>query len=469
VSQVNVRATKLWVLALASAASCMVALDALVVSTALTAIRADLSTSLEALQWTVSAYNLSFGILILTGAALGDRFGRRRMFAAGIVLFAIASAACALSADIGQLIAARTAQGAGAALVMPLAMALLTAAYAPNERGKALGIFSSVAGIALIGGPVLGGMIAQGINWRWIFWINLPFAAMIVPLVLRHIPESRGPGEKFDGAGLAIGLCAALALALGLMRGNRAGWDSTEVVISLGLGLVLASAFVGWERSIKSPMMPMRLFATPTFAAGVFASFLFYAAMYGVLFFLPQFLQIAQGHGALAAGLRLLPWTATLFLVAPIAGSLVNRLGERSLVVVGLTMQALGFTWIAGIATPKVGYVQLIAPMVPAGTGVTMAMPAAQSAVMKAALVTEIGKASGIFNSFRFLGGVFGVAVLGIAFSESGSIGSAQSFSDGFVGVCYTAAVLSLAGAVVALGLPTRQATASAEATSTTS
>jgi EmrB/QacA subfamily drug resistance transporter len=456
---------KSWVLALASIASCMVALDALVVTTALSAIRVDLAASLESLEWTVNAYNLSFAVLLLAGTGLGDRFGRRRMFCYGIGLFAGASAACALAPSVGWLIAARALQGAGAALVVPLAMALLAAAFPPEERGRALGLFSGVTGVALIVGPVVGGAIAQGLAWQWIFWINLPIAVIVIPLAARRIDESFGPSAALDIPGIALVTGSALGLAWGLMRGNSAGWGSLEVVGTLGAGLLLAAAFIGWELRAREPMVPMRFFRSNAFASGITSSFFFYASMYGVLFFLPQFLQVAQGHGPFAAGVRLLPWTATLFVVAPLAGKLLNRIGERPLVVTGLILQALGMAWIALIVAPDLAYVQLVAPLILAGAGVSMAMPAAQNSVLNAVAGTEIGKASGTFNMLRYLGGVFGIAVLVAVFARTGNFGSAQAFSDGFALAIGASAGLSTVAAIAGLWLP-RGAMASASVAS---
>ena len=382
-AELSEKAGKTWVLALTSVASFMVALDALVVTTALSTIRLDLGASIEALEWTVNAYNLSFAVLLLTGAALGDRFGRRRMFAAGLTLFVVASAACAVASNIGTLIAARAVQGAGAALVMPLAMALLSAVFPREERAKALGIFSAVTGLALIAGPVAGGAIADGLAWQWIFWINLPVGAIAIPLIVRRIRESVGSGTGLDVLGLVLVTAAAMGVMWGLMRANSVGWMSLEVVSAITAGIVLGVAFVLWELRVREPMVPMRLFRSRALASGIAASFLFYAAMYGTLFFLPQFLQVAQGHGPFGVGLRLLPWTATLFVFAPIGGGLVNRMGERSLVVAGLGLQAIGMAWIALTATPGLAYTNLIAPLVLAGAGVSMAMPAAQNVVLK--------------------------------------------------------------------------------------
>jgi EmrB/QacA subfamily drug resistance transporter len=448
---------KSWVLGVTALASFMMALDALVITTAFATIRGDFAASVEALQWTVNAFNLAFAVLLLTGAALGDRFGRRRMFAAGIALFVLSSVACALSGSVGWLIAARSAQGAGAALVMPLAMAILSAAFAREERARALGIFSGVTGFALIVGPGIGGFITESFGWRWIFWINLPIGLIAIALVLARLRESFGPAAALDIPGLWIVAAAALALVWGVLRGNVAGWTSTEVMSTLAAGVLLAAAFVVWELRARAPMVPMRLFRSRAFAAGIAASFLFYAAMYGVLFLLPQFLQTASGYGPLGAGLRLLPWTATLFVTAPIAGAVVNKGGERPLVVVGLLMQAIGLGWIAVIAAPGVAYSTLIAPLVLAGVGVSMAMPSAQNAILSSVTVAEMGKASGVFNMGRFLGGMFGIAALVAVFSGKGSVDSAATFSAGFAAAMTVAAGLSLLGAVAGLWLPARR------------
>jgi EmrB/QacA subfamily drug resistance transporter len=396
-------------------------------------------------------------VLLLTGAALGDRFGRRRMFAAGIALFVLASIACALSTSILVLIAARSVQGAGAALVMPLAMAILSGAFAREERARALGIFGGVTGLALIIGPAIGGFLTEGFGWRWIFWINLPIGLIAIVLVLARLRESFGPPVGLDMPGLVLVAAAAFAAVWGLLRGNVAGWTSAEVVMALVAGLLLTAAFIGWEWRADAPMVPMRRFRSRALSSGIAASFLFYAAMYGSLFLLPQFFQASLGYGPLGAGLRLLPWTATLFVTAPIAGAVVNRVGERPLVVAGLLMQAAGLGWIAMIVGSGAAYSAIIAPLVLAGVGVSMAMPAVQNAVLGSVAVVEMGKASGIFNMVRFLGGVFGVALLVAIFSASDASHSPEKFSAGFAAAMMVAAALSLFGAFAGLWLPTRR------------
>src|SRR5258705_8214870 len=323
------RPDKNWVLGVTALASFMVALDTQVLTAALATLRADFGAPMEALQWTVNAFNLSFAVLLLTGAALGDRFGRRRLFAAGIALFMASSVACALSTRILALIAARAAQGAGAALVMPLGMALLSAAFPREERPHALGIFSGVCGSAVVAGPAVGGAITEGLGWQWIFWINLPIGLVAVVMVMTRLRESFGAAAALDIPGLALVAASAFAVVWGLLRGNAAGWNGAEVLTALVAGLLLAAAFVTWGWRASSPMGPMRLFRSRAFSSGVVAGFLLYGAMYGVLFLLPQFLQTALGYGPLGVGLRLFPWTATLVLNAPIPGQCGNRLGER--------------------------------------------------------------------------------------------------------------------------------------------
>ncbi len=267
------RTTQAWVFALTSLASFMVALDALVVSTALSTIRLDLGASVEQLGWTVNSYTLSFAVLLMTGAALGDRFGRRRMYVAGLLLFVAASALCGLAPSMGWLIAARAIQGCGAALVMPLAVTQLSLAFPPEQRAKALGAFSGVSGLAVLAGPVVGGAIAGGLTWQWIFWLNVPIGLLLVPLVLRRIPESFGPRTALDIGGLLLVTGAALGVMWGLVRGNQAGWVSPEIVAALAAGCLLALAFVAWERRAAAPMLPLRFFHSRAFTSGNAAGF----------------------------------------------------------------------------------------------------------------------------------------------------------------------------------------------------
>ena len=456
-------AHRLWVLALASVASCMAALDTLVVSTALSTIRLDLGAAIDQLEWTVNAYNVSFAVLLMTAAALGDRLGRRRMFAAGIGLFALASAACAVAPTIGWLIAARAVQGIGAALITTLAFALVSAAFPPDRRGSALGIFFALVGLAVASGPLIGGAITEGIAWQWIFWLNVPIGLLLVPLVLARIPESFGSDSALDIRGLALVTGGVLGLVWGLVRGNIAGWGSVEVVAALAGGALLLVAFVAWELRAREPMLPMRFFRSRAFSAPNAAIFFAVGSLFCGVFFLAQFMQTGLGYGPLDAGLRLLPWTATLFFVAPVAGALVDRFGERPFMVAGPLLQAAGMAWIALIADAGMAYGELVPPLIVAGVGISMSFPAAQNSVVGAVPAEAIGKAAGTNTTMRELGGVFGIAISVAVFAGAGSYASPEAFSDGFVAAMGVSAGLSLLAALAGSALPARRTAAAGD------
>jgi EmrB/QacA subfamily drug resistance transporter len=446
-----------WVLVLSSIASLMVALDVLVVTTALSAIRHHFGASLDELEWTVNAYNLSFAVLLIPASALGDRVGRRSLFAAGLGLFVAASAACALAPSVGLLIAARSVQGAAGAMITPMSLSLLSVAFAPERRGRAMGIYAGITGLAVLGGPVIGGAVTQGLAWQWVFWINVPIGLAAIPLVLTRVRESYGPRIRLDGPGLVLVAGAALGIVYGLMRGNSVGWSSLEVLASLAGGVVLLVAFVVVEARSSHAMLPPRLFASRGFSAGSSANFLLSCALLSAVFFMAQFQQVSLGQGPLASGLRLLPWTATLFVVAPIAGSLVNRIGERTLIAFGLLLQAAGMAWIALIAEPGMAYWQMVPPLVIAGAGISTAIPASQNVVMSSVGPEDLGKASGAYMTGRQLGGVFGLAIAVAVFAGAGSYVSPVAFADGFAPALAVSAMFSAAGALTALALPGRR------------
>ncbi|MCW2796850.1 MFS transporter [Nocardioides sp.] len=454
------KAATRWVVVLTAIGSLMAALDTLVVSTALSTIRLDFDASVEQLEWTVNSYNLSFAVLLITAAALGDRYGRRRLYAAGLVIFALSSAACALAPDVGWLIAGRAVQGAGAALVITLGLALLSAAFPAEKRGAAIGIFSAITGLAVASGPLVGGAVVEGISWEWIFWVNVPIGLVAVPFVLTRVKESFGPVAALDLGGLALVSGGALGVVWGLVRGNQAGWDSAEVVGTLTAGVVLFAAFIAWELRARAPMLPMTMFRSRAFSAGNAAIFLTFASLFTAVFFYAQFLQTALGHGPLGAGLRLLPWTATFLTVAPVAGALADRIGERPLMVSGLALQATGMAWLAIIAEPGLGYSSMLAPFIVAGVGVSMAIPAAQNSVIGSVDPDAIGKAAGVNSTMRELGGVFGISVAVAVFAGTGGYASAQAFVDGFAPAIGVAAGFAALGAIVALGLPARRTVA---------
>ncbi|MFC4945583.1 DHA2 family efflux MFS transporter permease subunit [Pseudonocardia sp. GCM10023141] len=445
-----------WVLALASVGSFIVVLDLLVVSTALTAIRADLGASIEQLEWTINAYTVAFAVLLMTAAGLGDRFGRRKSYAVGLGLFALASAACALAPDVGWLIAARTVQGMGAAAIMPLALALLNVAFAPQQRGWAVGVFGGVTGLGALLGPVVGGLVTQGLRWEWIFWLNVPIVAAAIPLVLTRTEESVGPRTPLDVRGVLLVTGAVFGLVWALMRGNSAGWRSPEALASWVIGAALGVAFVAWERRAPAPMLPMRLFRSPAFAAGNAGIFLVNAAITGAIFLMAQFLQTALGQGPLDSGLQLLPWGVAPFLLTPIAGAMINRIGARTLAACGTALMAIGLGWVALIAAPSLGYGALVAPLVLIGTGMALAVPALTRSAVSSVEPPDIAAASGTFSTLRQLGGAFGVAAVAAVFAATGNYTSPQAFTAGFAPAMGVTAVLVLVGIGTALGLPRR-------------
>jgi EmrB/QacA subfamily drug resistance transporter len=456
-----------WTLALASLGLFMVALDTLVVATALPVLRADLGASLADLEWTVNAYNLSFACFLLTGAALGDRFGRRRMFGVGLLVFTGASAAAALSPSVGALVAARAVQGAGAAIVMPLTLTLISEAFPAEKRGMAIGLWGGIAGLAVAAGPVVGGAVIDGIDWHWIFWLNVPIGLALVPLGWSRLSESFGPRPRLDPAGLVLVGTGLLGLTWGLVRSSSVGWGSAEVVAALASGATLLAAFVAWERRAPNPMLPLGLFRSRGFSAANGVSFFMYAGLFGALFLMTQLLQTALGDSPLTAGFRILPWTATPMVVAPIAGGLADRYGTRPFMALGLALQAIGLGWVALIASTHMSYVEFGLALTVAGVGTSFCFPTVANAVVSSVPPSEIGVASGTNSAVRELGGVFGVAVLAAVFSHAGGYASPQAFIDGFGPALWVAAGLSAIGIVAALlasGRPRRAEAPAAEA-----
>jgi EmrB/QacA subfamily drug resistance transporter len=451
------KSMRTWAVILTGLGSMMAALDTLVVSTALSTIRVDLGASIEELEWTVNAYNLSFAVLLITAAALGDRYGRRRFYAIGLGVFAAASAACALAPSVGWLIAARAVQGFGAALVLTLALALCSAAFPPERRGAAIGLFSAVTGLAVAAGPLVGGAVVEGINWEWIFWLNVPIGVIAIPFVLTRIEESFGGDAALDTGGLALVTAGAFGIVWGLVRGNAAGWGSLEVLGALAAGLALIAGFVAWEVRAREPMLPMRFFRSRAFSGGNAAIFFTFASLFTGVFFFAQYLQTVLGYGPLGAGLRLMPWTVTFITVAPIAGTLADKYGERRFMVGGLLLQAVGLAWIAATVEPDTSYGELVIPLIVAGIGVSMAIPSGQNSVVGSVADENIGKAAGTNSMMRELGGVFGIALSVAVFAGAGSFVSAAAFTDGFSPAIWVAAALSLAGALAGSALPRRR------------
>ena len=447
----------IWTFAITSAAVFMATLDNLVVTTALPVIRKDLHASIQSLEWTVNAYTLTFAVLLLTGAALGDRFGRRRMLAVGLLIFTASSAAAALAPSAGALIAARAAQGVGGAIVTPLTLTILSAGVPANRRGAFIGAWSGIAGLAVAFGPLVGGAVVSGISWHWIFWLNVPIGVALIPLALARLGETYGPSNKLDLPGLALASGGLFGIVWGLVRGNSQGWASGEIVGALGGGVLVLALFVAWElRAAAAPMLPMRFFRNRVFALANVASLLMFFGMFGSIFLLSQFFQTVQGYSPLGSGLRILRWTIMPMFVAPVAGALSDRIGGARLMGIGLTLQASGLASLAAISTPSTPYWQLVAPFMVSGIGMAMFWAPVANVVLAAVRKDEEGQASGAQNAIRELGGVFGVAVLASIWSHYGSYRTGASFVHGMTPAIWVGAAIVLVGALAAFAIPRR-------------
>jgi EmrB/QacA subfamily drug resistance transporter len=459
----RVGAKTFWTFVITSIALVMVTLDNLVVTTAIPVIRNDLHASLTSLEWTVNAYTLTFAVLLLTGAALGDRFGRRRLFVIGLVIFTAASAFAALAPSIEVLNAARALQGVGGAIVTPLTLTILSAAVPAERRGLALGAWGGIGGLAVALGPVVGGAVVQGISWQWIFWLNVPIGLVLIPLAWRRLEESRGSNASLDLRGLVLVSSGLFGIVWGLVRGNSIGWASPEIVGALAGGALLVALFVLWELRAQAPMLPMRFFRNRTFAFANLASLLMFFGMFGSIFLLAQFFQTVQGYSPFGSGLRILPWTAMPIFVAPIAGALSDRIPGPRIMGVGLALQAIGLGWIAAVSTPTTPYADLVVPFVLSGIGMALFFAPVANVVLGSVRPREEGQASGANNAIRELGGVFGVAVLASIFSSYGGYGTGASFVAGLTPAVWVGAAVVGVGALVAFAIPVRRRCAEAE------
>ncbi len=443
-----------WVLGLTSIAYFMVVLDSLVVVTALPRMQQDLHAGVAALQWTVNSYGIAFAAGIITAAALGDRFGRRRVFTLGLALFTLSSAACALAPGAAALIVARTVQGLGAAVVLPLSLTILTAAFPPQRRGLIVGIYGGLAGLAVAAGPLVGGVVTESLDWHWIFWLNVPIGLAAAALGVRLLPESHGAAQRLDLPGAALVTGGVVALVWSLVRANGVGWPSLQTAGTLLAGAALLLAFVWWQRRVPAPLVPMGLFRGRVFAAGTVTTFLMSGATFAAAFLITQEFQFARGYSPLSAGLRLLPFFATPMVISPFAGAISDRIGRRPIMVTGLALQALGFAWVAARGSLHTSWVELVVALLVAGAGISMALPTVPTAVLNAVPAAQLGKASGINYMAQRFGAVFAVAIGSAVFSACGHLGSPAAVTAGFRPALWSTVVFAAAAAVAALAIP---------------
>ncbi|MFB7236228.1 MFS transporter [Streptomyces sp. NPDC056269] len=451
------RGSTAWALVITSAAGFMAALDNLVVTTALPSIREDLGGALHDLEWTVSAYTLTFAVLLMFGAALGDRFGRRRLFIVGLTVFTGASAAAALAPGIDALIAARALQGVGAAIMMPLTLTLLTAAVPAAKRGTAFGIWGAVQGLAVASGPLIGGVLTEHLSWQWIFWLNVPLGLALLPLARLRLAESHGTGARLDITGTLLASGGLFGIVYALIRGPIDGWTSATVLTGLIAGTALIGGFVHHGIRAKAPMLPMRLFRNRAFSGINAASLLMFLGMFGSIFLLSQYMQGVLGYSPTEAGLRMLPWTGMPMIVAPLAGALSDRIGGRPVVAAGLTLQAIGLAWFALVLTPDASYAAQLPALVVSGVGMALYFAPAANLVMSSVRPSEQGIASGANNALREVGGALGVAVMASIFAAQGGYASGQDFVDGLLPALWVGAGAVVLGAVAVLFAPSRR------------
>jgi EmrB/QacA subfamily drug resistance transporter len=408
---------KWWTLGAMCFALFMIMLDNTAVNVALPSIQDDLGASISGLEWTINGYTLSFAVLLATGGRLGDIFGRRRMFLAGVVIFALTSATAGLAPDETSLVISRIVQGIGAALMMPGTLSIITDAFPPQERGKAMGTWAGVSALALAVGPVLGGFLTEHVSWRAIFYINIPVAVGAVLATLFAVRESRDTsvGREVDYAGVAVLTAGLTALVLALVEGNAWGWGSPEIVALLVGAAVALPAFVFVENRVRAPMVQFDLLSDRNFLAAVVVAMIISFGMLGVFFFLALYMQDILGYSPLQAGVRFLPSTLMIVGVAPVAGRLSDRYGPRWLIAGGLILVAASLFSFSRIAVDST-YGDLLPGFMLLGIGIAMTMSPMTSAAMNAVPVQKAGIASGVLSMFRMVGGSLGIAVTGAIF-----------------------------------------------------
>jgi EmrB/QacA subfamily drug resistance transporter len=402
----------------------MVSLNNLVVINALPAINWQLGASVVGLQWVINVYVLSFAGLLLTGAALGDRYGRRRVFIASTLVFIAGSIGCALSRSIMDLVYFRVLQGVGAAAVFPLSLTLVAGTVPEHRRGAAVGLWGGLNGLGVALGPMIGGAITQAFGWPWIFWLNVPFGLLGIRLVMRAIDDDVAgrKGDKprtIDLPGVVLASAAVTLAVWGIVQASVLGWIASQVLGAFAISTVLAMLFVFWERRARNPLLPLRFYRIRTFVLSNLVSLAMFFGVFGSIFFLVQYMQGPMGFSPFAAGVRTLPWTAMPMVVAPVAGLIADRVGGARLIAIGMFLTAVALAWIAVIARIDLTYGRMVPALVLAGIGMGLMLAPTAVLVLNSVTVAEHGKASGANTTIREVGGALGVAVLTTVFRSS--------------------------------------------------
>jgi EmrB/QacA subfamily drug resistance transporter len=430
-------------------------LDNTVVNVALPSIQRDLGIGLSELEWTVNAYALTFAVLMLSGGKLADFFGRRRVFLLGLALFTFSSLVCGLATSGGTLIGARTLQGVGAALMMPATLSIISATFPPKQRGLAIGIWAGVSAMALAIGPLIGGLIAEHIDWSWIFFVNVPIG--IVGLLVGRvvIEESRDTSsdQRLDLPGLLASGIGLFALTFALIEANSYGWTDPVIVGLLALSAVALAAFVLLELHQRSPMLDLSLFRSSTFAGANVVALLVTLAMFGVFFFMSIYMQNVLGYSATKTGAAFLPMTVLIILIAPIAGRSSDRIGSRALMTVGMLCLAASLALFSRLGLDSIFW-DIFPGLIVGGFGMALVMTPMTAAALGSVPVEKSGVGSGVLNTFRQVGGALGIAVMGAIVASyvdlDGGRPDPSSFIDGFQTALRVSAGFALLGAVVA-------------------
>jgi EmrB/QacA subfamily drug resistance transporter len=448
---------KWWTLGALSFALFMIMLDNTIVNVALPAIKSDLGIGTSELEWVVTAYALTFAVLLLTGGKLGDLYGRRLIFAIGLVIFTASSLACGLSSSAAELIGARAVQGVGSALMMPATLSIITATFAARERGMAIGVWAGVSAMALAIGPLLGGVITENISWNWIFFVNVPIGILGVIAAIVVVPESKDTSheQRLDPLGLVTSGIGLLALVYALIEGHSFGWTSARIV---GLFLIAAlglGAFVFVESRQRLPLLDLTLFRNGTFTGANIVAILVTLAMFGIFVFFPIYMQTFRGWSPIQSGAALLPWTVLIVIFAPIAGKLTDRVGSRWLITGGMTTVALCCLELSTV-TVSSSFWHMLPGFVLGGLGMSFVMTPMSAAVMGAAPVDKAGVASGVLNTFRQVGVALGIAIMGaiITNREAAALRAGadppHAFVHGLTVGMRVSAVICLGGALAA-------------------
>ncbi len=442
-----------WILAITCAAAFIESVDLLAVTTALPQIGKDTGASFTNLEWVINAYALAVAVGLFTGGALGERFGRRKVFSAGVALFTVASIVAALAPNAETLIAARAVQGIGTAIVTPVTLTLILAAFPPRKLGLALGVWGGIVGTGVGTGPLIGGVVTDAFGWQSIFWINVPLGILTVILAMRFMAESRGERQPLDLVGLALISAGLLVTVRAVQGAESAGWGAGSTLTQLAVGAALGLGFVAWENRTAEPMLPLSLLRMPSFASANASGFLMGAALFSAGVLITQYFQLGRDYSPTESGLGLLPWTATPILVSPIAGRLAESIGNRPLIVAGLALQGMGLGWFGLVADAETAYLTLLAPLLLAGVGISFVFPIVAAATLKAAGPARMGVASSTTNASRQVGGAIGIAAIGAIFLAAGGFQSISAIVDGLRPALITAAAVSVLGALTGLGI----------------